>query len=181
MFTSLFVKKKISHKEIAHKFVHYTLQTIEDTYSDFLDAIFYDPELTKHPPLDYKDPRKFSLIIIAGNMKFFEQILSSYEENNLCQAIIEEMSTAFETSFHEMQAELEKYSSFISRVNHPSKNILYGMSKAVFFKFKLGKYQEDYFAQLNTPNPIFLKRIDNLVENYIWDWKSFFDKTKITL
>ena len=181
MFTSLFVKKKISHKEIAQKFVHHTLQTIDDTYSDFLDAIFYDPELTEHPPLDYKDPRKLSLIIIAGNMKFFEKILSAYEENNLCQAIIEEMSKAFETNFHEMQAELEKYSSFISRVNHPSKNILYGMSKAVFFKFKLGKYQEDYFAQLNTPNPIFLKRIDNLVENYIWDWKSFFDKTKITL
>ena len=181
MFTSLFVKKKISHKEIAQKFVHPTLQTIDDTYSDFLDAIFSDPELTEHPPLDYKDPRKFSLIIIAGNMKFFEKILSAYEENNLCQAIIEEMSKAFETNFHEMQAELEKYSSFISRVNHPSKNILYGMSKAVFFKFKLGKYQEDYFAQLNTPNPIFLKRIDNLVENYIWDWKSFFDKTKITL
>ena len=72
MFTSLFVKKKISHKEIAQKFVHHTLQTIDDTYSDFLDAIFYDPELTEHPPLDYKDPRKFSLIIIAGNMKFFE-------------------------------------------------------------------------------------------------------------
>ena len=181
MFTSLFVKKKISHKKIAQKFVHHTLQTIDDTYSDFLDAIFYDPELTEHPTLDYKDTRKFSLIIIAGNMKFFEKILSAYEENNLCQAIIEEMSKAFETNFHEMQAELEKYSSFISRVNHPSKNILYGMSKAVFFKFKLGKYQEDYFAQLNTPNPIFLKRIDNLVENYIWDWKSFFDKTKITL
>ena len=55
MFTSLFVKKKISHKEIAQKFVHHTLQTIDDTYSDFLDAIFYDPELTEHPPLDYKD------------------------------------------------------------------------------------------------------------------------------
>ena len=40
-------------------------------------------------------------------MKFFEKILSAYEENNLCQAIIEEMSKAFETNFHEMQAELE--------------------------------------------------------------------------
>ena len=128
-----------------------------------------------------KDPTKLSFIIIAGNMKYFEQILPAYEENNLCQAIIEEMASVYELSFHEMQAKLEKYSSFISRVNHPSKNILYGMSKAVFFKFKLGQFQEDYFAQLNTPNPIFLKRIDNLIENYIWDWKSFFDKTKITL
>jgi hypothetical protein len=54
------------------------------------------------------------------------------------------------------------------------------MSKSVFFKFKLGKYQDDYFAQLNTPNPIFLKKIDSLIENYIWDWKSIFEKSKIT-
>ena len=181
MFTSLFVKKKLSHKQIAFKFVHHTLQIIDETYGDFLDAIFYDPELTEHPKLDYKDPTKLSFIIIAGNMRYFEHILPAYEENNLCQAIIEEMASVYEVSFHEMQAKLEKYSSFISRVNHPSKNILYGMSKAVFFKFKLGQFQEDYFAQLNTPNPIFLKRIDNLIENYIWDWKSFFDKTKITL
>ena len=53
------------------------------------------------------------------------------------------------------------------------------ISKAVFFKFRLGKYQDEYFAQLNTPNPVFLKKIDNLVENYIWDWESVFEKNKI--
>ena len=74
MFTSLFVKKKLSHKQIAFKFVHHTLQIIDETYGDFLDAIFYDPELTEHPKLDYKDPTKLSFIIIAGNMKYFEQI-----------------------------------------------------------------------------------------------------------
>lgn len=42
MFTSLFVKKKLSHKQIAFKFVHHTLQIIDETYGDFLDAIFYD-------------------------------------------------------------------------------------------------------------------------------------------
>ena len=77
------------------------------------------------------------------------------------------MSEVFEMDFNEMKEELESYSSFISRVNHPSKNILYGMSKAVFFKFKLGKYQDPYFAQLNTPNPVFLKKIDILIENFI--------------
>ena len=41
MFTSLFVKKKLSHKQIAFKFVHHTLQIIDETYGDFLDAIFY--------------------------------------------------------------------------------------------------------------------------------------------
>ena len=89
------------------------------------------------------------------------------------------MSVVFEMKFNEMQEKLEKYSSFISRVNHPSKNILYGISKAVFFKFKLGAYQDEYFAQLNTPNPVFLKKIDTLVENYIWNWETIFEKNKI--
>jgi t-SNARE complex subunit (syntaxin) len=105
--------------------------------------------------------------------------LSNYEENAISNAIIEEMSKVFEMKFNDMKNELDKYSSFISRVNHPSKNILYGISKAVFFKFRLGKYQDEYFAQLNTPNPVFLKKIDNLVENYIWDWESVFEKNKI--
>jgi hypothetical protein len=26
---------------------------------------------------------------------------------------------------------------------------------------------------------VFLKKIDNLVENYIWDWESVFEKNKI--
>ena len=119
-------------------------------------------------------------IIISGNIKYFEKILSAHEEKLLHDSIVAQMSEAFEIEFHEMEEKLNKYTSFISRVNHPSKNILYGMSKAVFFKFKLGQYQDEYFAQLNTPNPIFLKKIDTLIENYIWDWKSIFEKIKIS-
>ena len=60
--------------------------------------------------------------------------------------------------FNQMKDQLEKYSSFISRVNHPSKNILYGISKAVFSNLNLGNYQEEYFAQLNTLIQYFLKK-----------------------
>jgi hypothetical protein len=44
------------------------------------------------------------------------------------------------------------------------------MSKAVFFKYDLGKHQEAYFRKLNAPNPLFLKRLDDVMENFIWDW-----------
>ena len=98
----------------------------------------------------------------------------------MIDSIIDQLASVFQTDFHLMEEKINKYTSFISRVNHPSKNILYGMSKAVFFKFKLGQYQDDYFAQLNTPNPIFLKKIDTLIENYIWDWKTVFEKIKIS-
>jgi hypothetical protein len=180
MFATLFVKKKISQKQLAYNFVHHTLNCIDHTYKDFLDAIYNDAELESYPELNYSDPTELMFIIISGNIKYYERILSAHEEKLLYDCIINEMSEAFEMEFHEMDEKLNKYTSFISRVNHPSKNILYGMSKAVFFKFKLGQYQDEYFAQLNTPNPIFLKKIDTLIENYIWDWKSIFEKIKIS-
>ena len=180
MFATLFAKKKITKKKLAYNFVHHTLNVIDETYSDFLDAIYYDPELKTHPQLNYEDSSEIALIVIAGNIKYFERILSISEENEIVNEVIIQMAIIYGVEVIEMRETLESYSSFISRVNHPSKNILYGISKAIFFKFNLGQHQEEYFAQLNTPNPVFLKRIDILIENYIWDWKNIFDKNKIT-
>ena len=112
---------------LASNFVNRTLNSIDETYNDFLDAIYNDTELISYPKLDYKDPTELMYLIIAGNMMFFERILSSHEENTICNSIVEQMSVVFDIKFNAMQEKLEKYSSFISRVNHPSKNILYGI------------------------------------------------------
>jgi len=118
--------------------------------------------------------------VFAGNLKLLERFLPASEEISLNGLITEQITVAYNSDYNTIKGLLEEYSSYISRVNHPSKNVLYGMSKAIFFKYNLGKHQEDYFAQLNSPNPIFLKRIDNIMENYLWDWNNFFNKYKIT-
>jgi hypothetical protein len=69
----------------------------------------------------------------------------------------------------------------MAHVNFPSKNILYSMSKAVFFKYELNQYQDEYFRSMNTPNPIFLKSLDEVMRNFIWDWEAFCDKYKVQL
>ena len=142
MFATLFVKKRITHNVLAKQFVHKTLLAVDETFEDFLDSIYNDSELESYPKLNYKDPSVLMHIIIAGNMKFFERILSSHEENAVCNSIIKEMSVVFDMDFNEMKEKLENYSSFISRVNHPSKNILYGMSKSVFFSVSTIKSEE---------------------------------------
>ena len=54
MFATLFVKKKISQKQLAYNFVHHTLNCIDQTYEDFLDAIYNDAELESYPePVSY--------------------------------------------------------------------------------------------------------------------------------
>jgi len=34
---------------------------------------------------------------------------------------------------------------------------------------------------MNTPNPIFLKSLDEVMRNFIWDWEAFCDKYKVQL
>ena len=56
MFATLFVKKRITHKVLAKQFVHKTLRAVDETFEDFLDAIYNDSELESYPQLNYKDP-----------------------------------------------------------------------------------------------------------------------------
>ena len=67
----------------------------------------------------------------------------------------------------------------MNRVNHPSKNMLYAMSKAMFYKYELNDHQVEYFRNLNTPNPIFLKNLDDVMSNFLWDWDAFEEKYKV--
>ena len=180
MLSTLFRKKKISESQLAMSFVNTTIRSIEDSFEDVIDAIKNDSELASTPSISEKEINQFIFIVFAGNLKLLERFLPASEEISLNGLITEQITVAYNSDYNTIKGLLEEYSSYISRVNHPSKNVLYGMSKAIFFKYNLGKHQEDYFAQLNSPNPIFLKRIDNIMENYLWDWNNFFNKYKIT-
>jgi hypothetical protein len=180
MLSTLFRKKKITESQLAMSFVNTTIRSIEDSFEDVIDAIKNDSELASTPSISEKEINQFIFIVFAGNLKLLERFLPASEEISLNGLITEQITVAYNSDYNTIKGLLEEYSSYISRVNHPSKNVLYGMSKAIFFKYNLGKHQEDYFAQLNSPNPIFLKRIDNIMENYLWDWNNFFNKYKIT-
>ena len=73
----------------------------------------------------------------------------------------------------------KEYRTFLSRVNYPSKNTLYSMSKGIFHKYELNQFQEGYFKSLNTPNPIFLKNLDEVMNYFLWDFEAFTEKYKV--
>ena len=53
------------------------------------------------------------------------------------------------------------------------------MSKAMFYKYKLNDCQDDYFKNMDSPNPLFLKRMDEIMKNFLWNWEAFFKRYKI--
>lgn len=160
----------MSEDKVANIFTNSILKTVEEGFSDVAGLINEAPEFEVSPEIMENDYSKFTLVVIAGNLQLLPQHFSTHQEKRLTSLILDRFSALFQLGRHEFMAMVADYQKFLSKVNHPSTNVLYAMSKAVFFKYDLGKHQEAYFRKLNAPNPLFLKRLDDVMENFIWDW-----------
>jgi hypothetical protein len=176
---TLFGKKKLTEDKLANVYVNSIMDMIDNGFGDVAGLINDDPDFVLPPNISAEDSDKFLLVVIVGNLAFLPEHFDSEQENRLKFAIIEKFSMVFGMDDEVFYKHVKEYSSFMSRVNHPSKNILYGMSKAVFHKYQLNDFQEKYFKEMNAPNPIFLKRLDDLMSHFIWDWNVFLEKYKI--
>jgi len=43
----------------------------------------------------------------------------------------------------------------------------------------LNEFQDEYFKRMQAPNPLFLKRMDEIMVNFIWNWDAFSKKFKL--
>lgn len=180
MLSSL-LKKKLDADRLANVFVNAIIEATETSFDDISGFINEDVAFVTNPGVDQNYSDQFLLIVVCGNLKFIDERFSSSEAAEIRKKIILKLAAVYEMDAGELEKVISDYSSFISRVNHPSKNTLYGMSKAVFHKFKLNEHQESYFKSMKTPNPLFLKRMDDLMTNFLWDWDEFFKKYRMNL
>tara|TARA_R110000868_G_scaffold289130_2_gene549277 strand:- start:2167 stop:2712 length:546 start_codon:yes stop_codon:yes gene_type:complete len=170
MFTKIFGKKKLKEDKLANIFVNSILQTVDECFTDIVGIIKESPEFVNTPEIETNQDSKFLLIVIAANLKEIPRHLEAHQDNRVINLIITKLSGVFGVEFDKLEGTLREYQSYLSRVNHPSNNNLYAMSKAVFFKYDLGQYQEDYFKNMNSPNPLFLKRLDEAMKLFMFNW-----------
>jgi hypothetical protein len=159
--------------------VNTTLETVEAGFADIVGLIKDSPEFVTIPEVDAANDSKFMLVVIAANLKEIPRQLDAHQDNRVINLIITKLSVVFDLDFDKLEGILREYQSYLSRVNHPSNNNLYAMSKAVFFKYELGQYQEDYFKNMNAPNPLFLKRLDEAMELFMFNWAGTKDDFQI--
>jgi hypothetical protein len=178
MLTTIF-KKKLSDDQLTNVFVNGVLNAVDNGFDEVKNLIHEDPAFAVRPDLSNASDGHFTMILIVGNLSFLSDSFESDQASRLEACIIEKFSEVFEMDESTFKAYLSDYRNFISRVNHPSKNVLYGMSKAVFHKYKLNDYQDDYFKGMSAPNPLFLKRMDEIMQNFIWNWEAFFKRYKM--
>ncbi|RFC54671.1 hypothetical protein [Brumimicrobium aurantiacum] len=180
MLNTLF-RKKVSDEQLANVFVNGVLGVIDKGFEEVKFIMEEDPAFQKKPNLSNASDGHFAMIVIVGNLKSLGDSFSSKKLSTLEPLIYEKIADAFEMTVSELEEHVKDYSSFMSRVNHPSKVTLYSMSKSMFYKYKLNDSQDDYFKSMDSPNPLFLKRMDEIMKNFLWNWEAFFKRYKIQM
>lgn len=173
------MKKKLSEDKMASVFAKSMLDVIDKGFDDVIGLVQDDPVFVEIPNIESNDIKHFLLIVITANMSMMDK---HFLPEQSCR-IEDEVYTAFANELGCEELTLRKivseYDQDMMRLNHPSKNMLYAMSKAFFAKYELNQYQDQYFKRMQAPNPLFLKRMDEIMMNFVWDWEAFFKKFKL--
>jgi len=176
---SAILKKKLSDNQVANVFINSIFDSVDNGFLEVAQLINEDVAFVKSPEIGEKDNGEFGLIVIVGNLSFLESTFDSDQAGRVEKIVFEKLAKMYDMSEVDFCKLIREYQSFISRVNHPSKNMVYGMSKAVFHKYNLNEVQDEYFRRMQAPNPLFLKRMDEIMINFIWNWDAFFKKYKM--
>jgi hypothetical protein len=176
---TIFGRKKVTAERVAHIFAHNMIETVETGFSEVAGFINDSPEFVVSPNIGDHDYGKFLMIVLAGNYSYISQYFNNGMDKQIIECITAKLAPAFDMTPTEFTMKLKEYKEAMARANHPSKNIVYAMSKGVFLKYNLVDCQADYFKQNKTPNPIFLKNLDDLMKNFLWNWEAFNEKYKV--
>lgn len=177
--TSIF-KKKVSEEKVAELFVNIIFNAVDTSFSEVAELLNHDVNLLRRAQVDPQDQDDFLMIVITGNFHLLDNYFYEGQEDRIRQLTIEKLAAIYGVDTVTMRTAIDNMLAFFGKINYPSKNTHYAMSRAVFFKYGLNEFQKDYFKNLNTPDPILLKNIDEIMEQFIIKWDTFTEKFRIT-
>lgn len=173
------LKKKLSDNQLANVFMNGILEMVENGFGEVAQLINEDPAFITSPNIQEEKNGQFSMVVMVANLSYLESTFEVEQAVRVEQLIFDKLGKMMQASAAEAEETVRDYQKFMLRINHPSKNMVYAMSKAVFYKYNLNEYQDEYFRRMQAPNPLFLKRMDAIVGNFLWDWDAFFKKYRI--
>ena len=178
MFSSI-LKKKLSEDQVSNIFINGLFDAIDRGFECVAGAINDDSCFVSSPGIDPKEINDFALIVITGNIIELERLFDGHTGSRLLNIVYDKLAGIYKMEEMEMRQIIQEYKAYMKRVNSPSKTTLYSMSKAIFHKYALNDFQDNYFKRMNTPNPIFLKRLDELMQHFLFNWDVFLKKYRV--
>mgnify|MGYP000106100643 CR=1 FL=1 len=177
--TTLF-KKKVAEEKVAELFVNIIFNAVDTSFSEVADLLNYDVNLVTTGNIDPENQDDFLMIVIAGNFHLLDEYFFEGQEDRIRELTVAKLSAIYGVDTVTMRTAINNMIALFKKINYPSKNTHYAMSRAVFCKYELNDFQKDYFKNLKAPDPILLKNIDEIMEQFIIKWDTFTEKYRIT-
>jgi len=176
---TLFGKKRLTEEKVANVFVNAIQTTIDEGFESVVGLIKDSPEFITKPKISEDQSGPFTMIVLAGNLQSIPIYFDGDQDQRIIEHVLEKFSALYEMDKMELAKMVGETRKFMAQKNHPSKNTLNAMAKAIFCRYELNAYQDEYFRGLHAPNPIFIQRLKEALECFIWDWKPITEKFKI--
>jgi hypothetical protein len=173
------LRKKVSDDKLANVFINGLFNTVDKGFPVVAEFINDDVSFVSSPNVKPEDSYEFALVLLVGNISFIESSFDPEQADQVEALVYNKLAKIYEMDEVDFRNLVKDYKGLIRRLNHPSKNMVYGMSKAIFDKYALYNHQDEYFKRMQAPNPLFLKRLDEIIENFVWDWDVFFKKYRL--
>ena len=180
MIATLFGKKKLTEEKLSNIFVNAVLELTEQGYPSIVAELQEAPEFERVPQFGPGDDELFAQIVLAGNLLEAQRALPSGTDRRVFSLSISKFAQALGLSASDLEVDVIAMQHFMERINHPSKNTVYAMGKAVFHKYDLLRSQNAYFREIKQPNPIVLKRLNVLMECFLWNWRQVQEDYRFT-
>lgn len=172
-------KRKLSEEQVAQVFVQTTFDTIENGWPEIAGFLNESSGFEQPPNLDPEDYGRFLMIVVAANIQLIPRYFDSGIDRQIIERIFSKFALALEIPPEVFSKKVKHYKEFTKQINHPSKNLVTGMTRAVFYKYHLNQFQEPYFRDMNSPNPNTQRELKELITHFLWDWPAFTDTYRV--
>jgi hypothetical protein len=176
---TLFGKKKLTEEKVAHIFVNGVQLLIDEGFADVIGLINDSPEFLSPPNLDSEDAGAFTTIVLAGNLQILPNHFEAGQDRRITQHILEKFADLYGMDKMNLAKMVSDTRKLMMRKNHPSKSVTNAMARTIFCRYELNKFQEKYFKSLDSPNPIFIQRLKEAMETFLWNWDALLEKYKV--
>lgn len=180
MFSTLFGKKKLKEEKIAQVFVNTINSTALEGFPTLAEYINDGPDFKESPKISPNQVEWFLYIVFAANLYNLKKFFPSEQLNRMRLLIIDEFIASLEGRSEEETLEnINNYEAFIAQLKSPTDELEKVISKAVFYKYGLNRFQIDHFQRLNAPNPVVMKALSDVSQNFVWNWEDVLGKYKL--
>lgn len=179
MIATLFGKKKITEDKLSNVFVNAVLELTANGFPMVAEELNESPEFQVCPQIDPADDARFALVVLTGNLMEMERVVGPGLDRRLFALSVSKFAKAFGRTGSEVEEEVRALQSRMERINFPSKNTVRAMASVLFQEYELYCYQDLYFREQRSPNPIVLKRLNNLMGYFLWSWTDMLEQYRV--